>query len=101
MLLYNLTIKVDSSVERPWLNWIKTIYLPAIKHTGLVEESKVCRLLLQDDTDGITFAIQIFFHDLNALNSFRQSYEPSLQESHDQNFKGQFVTFRTLLEIVG
>ncbi len=101
MILYNVTVKVDHDIHDDWLKWMKAIHIPDIMDTGLFEEYKICKLLLTDDTDGVTYAIQYFCKDMATLEHYQQNFAPTLQKEHTDRYKNKFVAFRTLLKVVG
>src|SRR4051812_43707164 len=58
MIIYNVTVKVAHPIAAEWLRWMKDEHMPDILATGLFIESRLCRLLEQDETDGITYSAQ-------------------------------------------
>jgi len=100
MILYNVTVKIDKDVEAEWLQWMKEDHIPEVMDTGLFTENKLCRLLSIDDPDGTTYAIQFFCIGLDEFILYQEKYAPGLQEKHSKLFKGKFVIFRTLMEVL-
>lgn len=49
MFIYNITFRVNNSIAEDWLKWQKEEHIPEIIATGLFEDSKIYRLLNQDD----------------------------------------------------
>jgi hypothetical protein len=43
MILYNVTVSIDESVEKEWLQWMKEVHIPDVMNTGLFVSSKICR----------------------------------------------------------
>ena len=41
MILYNVTISIDTSVEEDWLQWMKEIHIPDVMNTGLFIDNKI------------------------------------------------------------
>ena len=68
--------------------------------TGMFGENQIARVLGQDESDGITYAIQYTCKDMKTLQEYSSKYAPKLQEDHTARYKNKFVAFRTLLEIV-
>ena len=52
VIVYNLTMQVDWNIADDWLNWQKAGHIPQILRTHLFEDSKIYRLLKQDDQRG-------------------------------------------------
>lgn len=100
MILYNVTIKIDASIHDEWVQWMKAVHIPEVMHTGLFTEFKMMRLLEQDESDGITFAIQYFSNTMNEYKQYKEKFAPALQKQASDRYEGKFVAFRTLMEVV-
>jgi hypothetical protein len=99
MLIYNVTVKVDADIQSEWLKWMYEVHIPEVMATGKFLEYRVCRLL-QDESEGVTFAVQYFSPDLATLVSYQDSDARRLQEAHAQRFSGRYVAFRTAMEVL-
>ncbi len=100
MILYNVTIKIDHAAHDEWLEWMKTVHIPDVMATGIFLEYRMGRLLGLDEPDGITYAIQYYCTDLVAFEQYQSYFAQKLQAEVNEKFRGKFVAFRTLLEIV-
>ena len=100
MILYNVTVKIDTSVHDDWLHWMKTVHIPEVLDTGMFVEHKMGRILGQDETDGISYAIQYFCKSMDFLQKYQQEYAATLQAKHTKRYKNQYVAFRTLIELI-
>ena len=100
MLLYNVTVKIDAAILDDWLRWMKNIHIPDVMNTGLFVEYRMCRLLEQDESDGITFAIQYLCRSMHDYETYRDKFAPALQREHFEKFGERFVAFRTLMQIL-
>lgn len=98
MFIYNVTVTVDKDIRQEWLEWMKGVHIPDVMRTGLFTESKICRLLT--DEDEYTFAVQYTFKSMNDLDQYRKDFAPKLQKEHSDKFKDKFAAFRTVLEIM-
>ncbi len=99
MILYNVTIKIANEVHDDWLNWMKTIHIPDVLNTKLFLENRLCRLLGEDEQEGVTYAIQYLCKDMTTFQQYQTHFAKSLQEEHTQRYKNKYVAFRTLLEV--
>ena len=97
MILYNVTISIESSIQQDWLQWMKDIHIPEVMGTGYFTESKICKLLVDDE---ITYAIQYTCKNMNDLEEYQKNHAVKLQEKHSKRYIGKFSAFRTLLEVV-
>lgn len=100
MILYNVTVKIDTKVHEEWLQWMQTVHIIDVLRTGLFLDAQISRVLGQDESEGITYAIQYSCKDMATLQKYSTTYAPKLQVEHTERYKGKFVAFRTLLEVV-
>ncbi len=100
MILYNVTVKIDLSVAEAWLQWMQEDHIPAVMATGMFLNSRMSHLLLQDESDGITYSIQYECADLATLQKYQAQHAPQLQKDHTDRFAPHFVAFRTVLEVL-
>ena len=70
MIVYNITIKIEPSIEKDWIDWQKKEHIPDVMATGLFTGFKFFRLLEADETEGITYVVQYFSSSLHSTNGF-------------------------------
>ena len=100
MIVYNITMKVDLSIENEWVQWQREEHIPEIMETGLFTEYKFFRLLEQDETEGITYVIQFFASSMEKYQSYIEKYAPLLRKKAAEKWNDQFVGFRTIMQVV-
>ena len=100
MILYNVTVKINLDVHEDWLQWMRDIHIPEVMKTGLFDDHRMARVLLQDESDGITYSIQYSCKDMATMQKYTAQFAPALQRDHTERYKDKFVAFRTLLEII-
>ncbi len=100
MILYNLTVKIDHDSHEEWVEWMKSEHIPDVMSTGMFLEYRMCRLLGMDEPDGMTYAIQYFCPDMATYDIYQNRYAAKLQADLNERYRGKFVAFRTLLEVV-
>jgi hypothetical protein len=100
MIIYNVTIKVDNSIHQDWFKWMLSTHIPEVMNTGMFQSHRFCKLLDQDESDGVTYAIQYFAENIEKIFTYQEKYAPSLQKAHTDRYKSQFVVFRTLLKVI-
>lgn len=99
MILYNVTVKVDSAIHEEWLEWMRRHHIPATMATGKFREFKLCRLL-HEEPDGVTYAVQYFSPDMKTFHQYYANDAPRLQQTHKERFGDRFVAIRTLMEVI-
>lgn len=101
MILYNVTVQIERDVQKDWLSWMQTTHIPDVLKTGLFTSCKVCKILGQEDNPaGISYAIQYTSPSMEAFIQYRDTFAVKLQEEHSERYKGKYVAFRTLLEVI-
>lgn len=100
MIIYNVTLNVDTDVHVEWLRWMQETHIPDVMATGLFLDSRICRVLADDD-GGITYAVQYTCADMATYERYRDEHAPRLQAETQERYGGKFVAFRTLLEVIG
>lgn len=100
MLLYNVTVKILTERKKHWLSWMIETHIPEVMATGCFTEYKISRVLGEDESEGITFAIQYLAPSRDAYMEYQAHHALRLQEDHKKRYENQYVAFRTLLEVV-
>jgi hypothetical protein len=101
MIIYNVTINIADEVHQEWLEWMKTVHIPEVMQTGYFTDSKMLRLLTESaEAEGTTYAIQYTCKTMADLESYQKNAAPALQAKTNEKYKGKFVAFRSILEVV-
>lgn len=101
MILYNVTVKVDNSIEADWLEWMRSKHIPDVMNTGMFLEHKLCKITFPTEDDGHnTFAIQYFCKSMDELNAYQDKYAKALQAEHTERYNNRFIAIRTLMEVL-
>ena len=93
MIVYNVTIKIDLDVHDIWVRWMKEDHILRVMETGCFVSFKMYRILEEDQSDGIAYAIQHFAKTINDYFGYK------LKEAKGM-FPDKFVAHRTLLREV-
>lgn len=101
MILYNVTVNVEQSVENEWLHWMRTEHILDVINTGLFQNAKIFRLLNVEQSAGTTtYAVQYFANSITDYEKYEQDYASSLRQEQSERFGSRTVSFRTLMEEV-
>ena len=100
MILYNVTVNIDHSVHDEWLRWMKGVHIPQVMKTGMFIENRLCKLIGDEHSGGVTYSIQYVCKTMDDYEKYRDDFAPALQAEHANKYKDKFVAFRTLLEII-
>jgi hypothetical protein len=100
MIIYNVTIKVETSIAGQWLQWLREEHIPDVMQTGCFSSHKVVRLLEVDDSDGPTYAVQYRADSKADYNRYIQLYAASLRDKSYQKWGDRFIAFRSVMQEV-
>ena len=68
MIIYNVTLNIDKTISKEWLEWIKE-HIPQVLATGKFKEAKLTKVLVEDEeTD--TYSVQYRAHSREALDAY-------------------------------
>jgi hypothetical protein len=99
MIIYNVTVKINTAVADEWLQWMKAEHIPQVMSTGLFLENHIFKVLV-DEPDGLTYSMQYLCRTMSDYEKYRIDHAPALQSEMLRKYKDHFVAFRTLLELV-
>ncbi|UII28708.1 DUF4286 family protein [Fulvivirga maritima] len=100
MVLYNVTIGIDSDVEQEWLAWMKTTYIPTVMATGLFKDCQIFKVLGQDEEASVSYSFQYFTESVDKVVDYLDNHAPTIVQLLHKNYKDKHVAFRTLLQQV-
>ncbi len=100
MIVYNVTSKVDSSIEEQWLHWMKTKHIVDIMATKCFEKYQILKLIDTEDNDGVTYAIQYYALSKANINHYISLHAPALRAEVTRLWGNKFIAFRTIMEVV-
>lgn len=100
MILYNVTVGIDKSVEVEWLQWMIEVHIPEVMATGKFTSHKMFKVISVQDGDNPSYSFQYFAESIDKVDDYLKNYAPKLQQEHMQRYQNKHVAFRTLLEEV-
>lgn len=99
MILYNVTIILDDSINDTWLNWMQNIHIEQVMSTGCFASNRTLKVL-DSPNEGITYCIQYIADSMEKYNEYQQKYAASLQADFPAEFTNKFVSFHTVMEFI-
>ena len=99
-IIYNVTIKVESTIADAWLQWLLNEYIPSIMQTKCFVDYKVVRLLEVDDSEGPTYAIQYYAESKADYNRYIEIYAAKMRRLSFDTWGERFIAFRSVMEVV-
>ncbi len=101
MLIYNVTISIDQTVEIEWLNWMKNDHIQKVIDTGCFSGARLTRVTSHSQPDCTSYSVQYYCDNHDLLQTYKNEYAPTLQQEGLQLFGDKMLAFRTELEIIG
>ena len=99
MIIYNVTLKLDNSIAEEWVQWMKEEHMPELMDTGLFTGRRLCRLLEQDELEGVTYVAQYFCNSIGEYNTYIDKHANTMREKGFARFGNKFIAFRTVMEV--
>ena len=99
MLLYNVTSSIEPAAASAWLTYMREVHMPEVIASGYFIKSQLLRVLNEED-GGHTYAAQYYCVSQAQLEAYQQHAAPALRADMEHRFSGQYVSFRTVLEII-
>ena len=100
MIIYNLTIKVASTIQTDWLTWLQQVHIPEVLDTKCFSKATILHLLETDDTEGATYAIQYLAENRNDYERYIDEFAGTMRQRSFDRWGDQFIAFRTIMEVV-
>lgn len=101
MILYNVTVNIDFSVEEEWKIWMKNEHIPKVLSTGAFVSNKMYKLLNEvPEATGSTYSIQYLSESMDKLDDYIENKAPALVQEHVERYGTKHVAFRSILEEV-
>lgn len=99
MIIYNVTINIDESIQQQWLHWMREEHIPEMLATGKFTKALMTRVLVEEEMGGFTYSVQ---YTTDSAETLKRYYKEDAERMRAQSkpFDGKFVAFRTELEIV-
>ena len=101
MIVYSVTVNIDSDVHDDWLAWMQNKHIPDVMACGIFKEYRMLKVISRNDgEEGISYNIQYSCPSMADLHRYQVNHAPALQKEHQERYQDKFVAFRTLLETV-
>ncbi len=97
MIVYNVTVKVDLPIHELWVRWMKENHIPKVMATGCFVDHKFYRIMEENQSDGMTYAIQYFTPEISSYFDYKENHAPALQKEMKETWPDKYAAFRTLL----
>ncbi len=100
MIVYNTTFYIQKNWVEPCLDYLKKEYIPAIVAGGTLVEPSLRRVLVEQEDESESFALQFLVADGDLLNEWLEKEGYGMQKMLIDRFERNIVGFSTLMEVV-
>jgi len=100
MIIYNITINIAKSEEKRWLIWMKSKHIQDVLDTGKFIAAKLIKVLVDDNPDTETYAIQYTTDSRENLDDYYKNFAPKLRKEGQDLFGDKMLGFRTELQVL-
>jgi len=100
MYIYNVTIHIEKTIGDSWLKWMRETHIPEMLATGKFVQARLCRVMVEEDDGGFTYAVQFMTTGRDVLEKYYKEDADRLRKTTSDKFPGKFVAFRTELEVI-
>ncbi len=97
MIIYTVTIAIQTSIEPEWIDWMSKVHVPDVLKTGCFSACRINKAL-GSETDEPTYVLQYRCQSIDEYHRYRDNFAPALQKDHTDRFGGRFRASRQLLQ---
>jgi hypothetical protein len=98
MIVYNVTVKVEHSIDKEWIEWIKGEHAAEVIATGCFDSYGLYKVMVDDERDGNTYSVQYHTTDLNRYMEYIHKFANVMRSKGQEKWGDKFVAFRTILK---
>lgn len=99
MIIYNVTINIEESIEKEWLSWMQQEHIPEVIATGKFVKALMTKVRVDEEMGGVTYSVQYGCPSQAHLDAYYEEDADRLRQASNK-FAGKFVAFRTELEVI-
>ena len=100
VIIYNVTVGVDKSIELEWLAWMRESHIPNVMKTGMFVGHQILKVLTHDEPQSVSYAIQYTALNMGHLQEYLERFAPALRKEVQDKFGDKQLAYRSVLEVV-
>lgn len=100
MIVYNVTVKIDQARADEWLTWMRAEHIPQVVATGLFSAYRMCRIMVDDEDGGVTYATQYSCASRELFDRYVAQFAADLRDRQRARFSDSYVAIRTIMQVV-
>lgn len=99
MILYNITVIIDTEIEEEWLSWTNQFFIPEALSTNLLVSNRLLKVI-DSPNEGATYCLQFIADTIENYNTFKDLHASVLLDKHALQFQNKSVFFTTIMEFI-
>ena len=100
MILLNTTFHVHTSVNEPFIEWVKATYIPSAMKSGLFTAPLFTRIMMQVDPEATSYAVQLQASSHTEAEAWHDSMGTQLKDALAREVGERVLHFTTYMEII-
>lgn len=100
MVVYSVTISVESGIEQEWEKWMRTVHIPEVMGTGKFISCRFSKLTSHKEEGSQNYSAQYTCQSKAELEDYQQNFAQELQQKSLTHFADKIFAFRTELEVI-
>ena len=98
MIIYNVTVKVETPVAAAWIDWLQKEHIPEVIETGCFTHASILHLFEQDDEESVTYAIQYHAPGIESYEKYINDHAPEMRRKGVSKWGDKFIAYRTVMK---
>lgn len=99
MIIYNVTLAIEPSIEEEFIQWLKDIHIPEVLDTQLFIRAEFFKVIQDPNTkEHNSYAVQYRLESWEKFNMYQKDHAPALQQKTRERYGEKVLAYRTFLE---
>ncbi len=99
MILYNITVIIEPTIETEWLNWVNQTFIPSALSGNLLVSNRLLKVL-DSPNEGVTYCLQFIADSVENYTKFVTLHAPALLQTHTLQFNNKALFFTSVMEFI-
>lgn len=99
MIIYNVTLSINPTVETEFIDWLKNVHIPEVLDTQLFVSGELFKVFERPSSNQhSSYAVQYRLESWGHFNQYQLEFAAGLQQKTREKFGENVLAFRTFLE---
>ena len=99
-IIYNVTTKVDGTIAKEWLHWLKQEHISDMIGTGCFTHAVILQMTEVDETEGPTYAVQYHAESKALYNRYINEFSNDMRQRSLNRWGNKIISFRSVLKVI-